>query len=135
MRKWEEDGIITDLQVAFSRHPDKPKEYVQHVVARRRSEVWALLSDPACHYYICGDSQMAEDVFDELRATSIAAGGFDHIGSVNFFRKMKDERRFQADTWGVVAKREVALKKLVEKKYNQAEAWLDTVADEKKEDA
>jgi len=119
MRSWAEMGVISDLQVAFSRLPGRNKEYVQDVVARHRDAVWAMLSDPNCHYYICGDSKMAEDVFGELKTTAKTAGGLDHIDSVQFFRKMKTERRYQADTWGVVPP-----KKLVEKKYNQAEAWL-----------
>ena len=135
MRSWVKTGVITDLQVAFSRLPGHPKEYVQHLVKKRSCEVWAMLSDPSCHYYICGDSQMAEDVFDELKATARNTGGFDHIGGVDFFRKMKKEHRFQTDTWGVVAKRDVALKKLVEKKHNQAGKWLKNFDEEKKEDA
>ena len=135
MRNWADTGVITDLQLAFSRLPDRPKEYVQHVVARRRDAVWEILSDPNCHYYICGDSQMAEDVFGELKATAKQAGGLDHLGSVEFFRKMKKERRFQSDTWGVVVKKAENLKKMVEKKYNQGEEWLKNFEEEKKEDA
>jgi len=135
MRAWVETGVITDLQVAFSRLLGQPKQYVQHLVKKHCTEVWAMLSDPRCHYYVCGDSNMAEDVFDELKATARNSGGLDHIGSIDFFRKMKKEHRFQADTWGVVEKRDIALKKLVEKKYNQAEAWLKNFdkEEEKKE--
>jgi len=134
MRRWAETGVITDLQVAFSRLPGRPKEYVQHIVGKRRGDIWSLLSDPLCHYYICGDSQMAEDVFDELKTTAKKAGGLDHLDTIEFFRKMKKEHRFQSDTWGVVAKRDVNLKKMVEKKYNQGEVWLKSFEGEEKKE-
>ena len=124
MRKWADMGVISDLLVAFSRLPGRPRQYVQHVVDQHRDAVWDMLSSDNIHYYICGDSMMAEDVFDELKTTAKDVGGLSHIESVEFFRKMKKERQFQAGTWGVVTKRDVNLTKVVEKKYNQAEAWL-----------
>ena len=62
---------------------------------------------------------MYEDVYDELKTTSKVVGGLSHSDSVLFFRKMKKEKRFQDDTWGIVEKREEHLKKMVEKNYNQ----------------
>ena len=129
MREWEKNGVITSLQVAFSRLPGKPKEYVQHRIAKIQSEVWSLLQNEKCHYYVCGDSNMAEDVYDELFRTARNAGKLSHKGAWSFFQKMKSEHRFQNDTWGVVEKVEEGLAKQAEKKYNQAAAWLESIGD------
>ena len=130
MRLWLDRGVITDLQVAFSRLPGQPKEYVQHRIGKLRKPIWQVLSKPDCHYYVCGDSQMAEDVLDELKATVSACGKLDHYGTAQFFAGMKKEHRYQTDTWGVVVKRDENLKKLTEKKYNQGAAWLQQVIHE-----
>lgn len=81
---------------------DQPKEHVQHRISKFRPEVWALLKDEQCHYYVCGDSNMAEDVYDELFQTTKELGNMNHRDAWAFFDKMKKEHRFQTDTWGVV---------------------------------
>jgi len=129
MRAWEKNGVISSLQVAFSRIPGQPKEYVQHRISKIRDDVWGLLKDDKCHYYVCGDSNMAEDVYDELFRTVKIAGGVGHKESWNVFHKMKQEHRFQADTWGVVMNREEGLAKQAEKKYNQGAHWLGSYLD------
>ena len=97
MQKWVDMGVISDLKTAFSRLPGQPKkQYVQDVIAQHRDAVWQMLSADTCHYYICGDSNMAEDVMDELKAAARDVGGLDHHGAVQYFHNMKKERRFQA---------------------------------------
>jgi sulfite reductase alpha subunit-like flavoprotein len=127
MRAWEKSGVISSLQVAFSRMPGKPKEYVQHRICKIQDKVWSMLKDDKCHYYVCGDSNMAEDVYEELFRTAQEAGGLDHKQSWEVFQKMKVEHRFQNDTWGVVSGRAEGLARQAEKKYNQAAAWLEQV--------
>jgi hypothetical protein len=127
MRLWEKSGVITSLQVAFSRKPGQPKEYVQHRIGKIQKEVWDLLKDDKCHYYVCGDSNMAEDVYDELFVTVKTAGEKSYKEAWELFRKMKAQHRFQADTWGVVVNRQEGLAKQAEKKYNQAADWLKNV--------
>jgi hypothetical protein len=88
---------------------------------------WMFLKDDKCHYYVCRDSNMAEDVYDELFLTANRVGNLSHKESWSVFQKMKREHRFQADTWGVVSNREEGLAKQAEKKYNQAALWLKSV--------
>jgi sulfite reductase (NADPH) flavoprotein alpha-component len=62
---WIKDGLLTRLDVAFSR--DQPeKRYVQHALWDARRELHAWVSDGAA-IYVCGDaSAMAKDVHDTL---------------------------------------------------------------------
>jgi sulfite reductase (NADPH) flavoprotein alpha-component len=62
---WIKDGLLTRLDVAFSR--DQPdKRYVQHALWDARKHLHAWLQDDAA-IYVCGDaSAMAKDVHDTL---------------------------------------------------------------------
>jgi sulfite reductase (NADPH) flavoprotein alpha-component len=62
---WIKDGLLTRLDVAFSR--DQPeKRYVQHVLWEARDELAGWVRDGAA-IYVCGDATaMAKDVHDTL---------------------------------------------------------------------
>ena len=62
---WIKDGVLTRLDVAFSR--DQPdKRYVQHALWDARNDLSAWVQDGAA-IYVCGDaSAMAKDVHDTL---------------------------------------------------------------------
>ncbi len=62
---WIKDGVLTRLDVAFSR--DQPeKRYVQHALWDAREDLKAWVADGAA-IYVCGDaSAMAKDVHDTL---------------------------------------------------------------------
>jgi sulfite reductase (NADPH) flavoprotein alpha-component len=62
---WIKDGVLTRLDVAFSR--DQPdKRYVQHALWDARKDLNAWVQDGAA-IYVCGDaSAMAKDVHDTL---------------------------------------------------------------------
>ena len=85
MQSWAATGIITDLQVAFSRVDPAKKTYVQNLIAEQRAKLWTVLNHPNCHYYICGDSQMADDVHLELLRTAHSQG--------KMFRKVSNLRQ------------------------------------------
>ena len=62
---WIKDGVLTRLDVAFSR--DQPdKRYVQHALWDARKDLYAWAQDGAA-IYVCGDAAaMAKDVHDTL---------------------------------------------------------------------
>ena len=62
---WIKEGLLTRLDVAFSR--DQPdKRYVQHALWDARKGLHAWIQDGAA-IYVCGDaSAMAKDVHDTL---------------------------------------------------------------------
>src|SRR5262249_10564485 len=53
-----------DINLAFSREPDKPKTYVQDLLRQRGSDVARLLEDENCYVYICGLKGMEAGVFE-----------------------------------------------------------------------
>ena len=102
LESWRDAGVLTHLDVAFSRMGEETL-YVQHLIGRQSEDLWEVLSQPDCHYYVCGDAKMAEDVFDVLLSIAKAEGGLSHAEAVLFFETMHRENRFVMDVWGVLA--------------------------------
>lgn len=127
LETWHEAGVLTHLDVAFSRL-DEEKIYVQDLIGQRSKDLWDVLSQPNCHYYVCGDAQMADDVFEVLMNIAKTTGGLSHAEAVNFFRQMQSENRFVMDVWGVLLNFQRSLTDLQEAKYTQGERWLERVS-------
>ncbi|MEG5237072.1 hypothetical protein [Microcoleus sp. AT9b-C3] len=51
-------------------------------------------------------------------------GGLSHPEAVGFFDKMKQEKRFTSDVWGVQFNFKQAIKQVEKDNYSQAEGWL-----------
>ncbi len=51
-----------DINLAFSRVPAQPKQYVQDLIRRRSADVAARLRDQECYVYVCGLKSMEEGV-------------------------------------------------------------------------
>lgn len=123
LKAWLEQGILTDLQVAFSRLGDQ-KIYVQTLMLQNAQSIWQQLSHPHCHYYVCGDARMAEEVFEVFMQIAKTEGGLSHIEAVDFFNQMKKEKRFSTDVWGVTLNFKQAIKQVKKDNYARAEKWL-----------
>lgn len=123
---WQNQGVLTDLQVAFSRLTDK-KVYVQGLMQENAPALWRSLSHPNCHYYVCGDAKMADDVFEVFMTIAKTEGNLSHIEAVQFFDKMKQENRFHTDVWGVQLNFKQAIQQVQKDNYSKAEKWLERV--------
>lgn len=123
---WKNRGVLTDLQVAFSRLTDK-KVYVQGLMQDNAHALWQFLSHPYCHYYVCGDAKMADDVFEVLMEIAKTEGRLTHIATVEFFDRMKKEHRFHTDVWGVQLNFKQAIAQVQKDNYSKAEKWLERV--------
>ena len=124
MQSWLETGVLTGLEVAFSRLGEQ-KVYVQNLMQQKSQDVWKLLSHPQCHYYVCGDAKMADDVFEVMMSIAKTVGRLSHIEAVEFFDKMKREKRFFSDVWGVQLHFKQAIKQVQHDNYSKAEKWLE----------
>ena len=56
-----------DINLAFSRVPGKPKEYVQDLIRTRSADVARLLADDNCFIYVCGLKGMEQGVAEAFR--------------------------------------------------------------------
>jgi benzoyl-CoA 2,3-dioxygenase component A len=56
-----------DINFAFSRVADKPKQYVQDVIRARGEKVFRMLQDDNCYVYLCGLKGMETGVIEAFR--------------------------------------------------------------------
>ena len=70
---------------------------------------------------------MADDVFEVMLSIAKTEGGLTHIEAVDFFDKMKQEKRFHSDVWGVTLNYKQAIKQVQKDNYSKAEKWLNRV--------
>ena len=97
-QEWLKDGLLTRMDVAFSR--DGPeKTYVQHRMIERASELFGWLEDGA-HFYVCGDAeQMAPDVHEALITVAAAAGGLSRDAADAYVRELQRSGRYHRDVY------------------------------------
>lgn len=98
LESWQNDGFLTRLDVAFSRDQEE-KIYVQHRMLEQAAELWAWLESGA-YFYVCGDAKrMAKDVDDTLHRVAELAGGLGPDEAIQYFKKMKTEKRYLRDVY------------------------------------
>ena len=95
---WLKDGVLTRLDVAFSR--DQPEKiYVQERIWKRRAELFAWLEDGA-HLYVCGDEKaMAKDVHATLTAIIADQSRRSPDAAEAYLTDLKKQRRYQRDVY------------------------------------
>lgn len=98
LENWAKTGIITKLDVAFSRD-QKAKVYVQDKIRQSSDEIWRQLTDGA-NLYICGDAKhMAKDVESALLDIAMQKGGLTRTAAAEYFEKLEKDERFLRDVW------------------------------------
>ena len=126
LENWRDTGVLTHLDVAFSRVGEQTV-YVQHLISQHSQDLWEVLAQSDCHFYVCGDAKMADDVFDVLMTIAKTVGGLSHAQAVDFFRVMRSQNRFVMDVWGVLLNYRQSLAELQDANYSQGERWLERV--------
>jgi sulfite reductase (NADPH) flavoprotein alpha-component len=97
-QEWMKEGVLSRLDVAFSR--DQPEKiYVQQRLWERRAELFAWLEEGA-HLYVCGDEKaMAKDVHAMLAAIVVDRSGRSPAAAETYLAELKKERRYQRDVY------------------------------------
>ena len=97
-QKYLKNGILTHLDVAFSRDTDK-KVYVQHKMLENAAEIFKWLQEGA-HFYVCGDMEnMASDVHHALVKIVEEEGKMAHDAAHDFVRELQRTHRYQEDVY------------------------------------
>ncbi|MCT7956365.1 nitric oxide synthase oxygenase [Laspinema palackyanum] len=128
LQTWQNQGVLTELNVAFSRLGEQ-KQYVQNLMEQQPEKIWKILSHPQCHYYVCGDAKMADDVFAVMMNIAKKQGQLTHAEMVEFFDRMKQEKRFFTDVWGVQLHFKQAIEEVQKNNYSKAALWLNRIKD------
>ncbi|WP_205461701.1 assimilatory sulfite reductase (NADPH) flavoprotein subunit [Mangrovibacterium lignilyticum] len=97
-QKFLKKGVLGKIDLAFSRDQDE-KIYVQHRLAEKQAEVFDWLENGAS-FYLCGDMKyMAKDVQKTLLEIIQTQGGMSEEQARDYFKKLKKEKRYQADVY------------------------------------
>jgi sulfite reductase (NADPH) flavoprotein alpha-component len=100
--EWQEavkKGVLTRLDLAFSRDRSIPREYVQDRLRRVGKDLYAWLENGA-YLYVCGDAeQMAPDVNAALVDVVAAHGDRKREEAEAYVRRLADERRYLRDVY------------------------------------
>lgn len=97
-QNWLKAGVLTKMDVAFSRDTDQ-KIYVQHRMLEKSKELYQWIKDGA-HVYICGDEKkMASDVHQTLTTIIKEEGGLTLEEAKDYLSNMRKEKRYQRDVY------------------------------------
>jgi sulfite reductase (NADPH) flavoprotein alpha-component len=97
-QKWLKDGVLTKMDVAFSRDTDE-KVYVQHRMLEHSKELFEWLEEGAA-VYICGDEKnMAHDVHNTLIGIIEKEGGMSREKAEEYLADMQQQKRYQRDVY------------------------------------
>ncbi|WP_374721760.1 assimilatory sulfite reductase (NADPH) flavoprotein subunit [Peribacillus tepidiphilus] len=97
-QKWLKNGVLTKMDVAFSRDTDK-KVYVQHRMLEHSKELFEWLEEGAV-VYICGDEKnMAHDVHNTLIDIIAKEGSMSREQAEAYLVDMQQKKRYQRDVY------------------------------------
>ena len=97
-QKWLKDGVLTKMDVAFSRDADE-KVYVQHRMLEHSKELFEWLEQGAS-LYICGDEKnMAHDVQNTLIDIIEKEGNMVREKAEAYVADMQQQKRYQRDVY------------------------------------
>jgi sulfite reductase (NADPH) flavoprotein alpha-component len=97
-QRWLKDGVLTRMDIAFSRDTDK-KVYVQHRMLEKSKELFQWLQDGA-YLYVCGDEKhMAHDVHSTLISILEQQGGMSSEEAGAYLAQLQQQNRYQRDVY------------------------------------
>ncbi|KAI8803638.1 cytochrome P450 [Cladochytrium replicatum] len=100
IEKWESSGTLTKRHVAYSRHPEHQKTYVQHLLLRDGAMLWKLVQQGGV-LFVCGNaSKLARDVRAAVEEIAVQVGGLSQEAAARYIQDLQNGGRYNEDVWG-----------------------------------
>ncbi|MGY4689971.1 assimilatory sulfite reductase (NADPH) flavoprotein subunit [Salibacterium sp. K-3] len=97
-QRWLKEGILSRMDVAFSRDGDE-KVYVQHRMLEKSRDFYDWLMEGAV-VYVCGDEEyMASDVHQAIKTILQQEGGMSEQDADAYLEDMQQQKRYQRDVY------------------------------------
>ncbi|KHE73002.1 assimilatory sulfite reductase (NADPH) flavoprotein subunit [Halobacillus sp. BBL2006] len=97
-QQWLEEGILTKMDVAFSRDTDE-KVYVQHRLQENSKELFKWITEGA-YIYVCGDEKhMAKDVQSTILQVLEQEGAMSKEEAEDYLNQLRKQKRYQRDVY------------------------------------
>ena len=98
LKKMIEEGILTKLDLAFSRDQEE-KIYVQHKMYENKQDLFKWI-DAGAFIYVCGDmTHMAKDVENMLINIIAEEKKCTEDDAINYLKNLKREKRYLRDVY------------------------------------
>mmetsp|Transcript_14472 Transcript_14472/g.35063 ORF Transcript_14472/g.35063 Transcript_14472/m.35063 type:complete len:695 (+) Transcript_14472:107-2191(+) len=99
LERYQQDGTLSELHLAFSRQDPSTKVYVQHLLQERGEETWKLLDSDGAYIYVCGGVKMGHDVTETLKNIVITHGGLSPEQAASYMSNLANHGRFVQELW------------------------------------
>ncbi len=99
LEKYLSDGVLTKLNVAFSRR-SAGKKYIQDDILEKEAEIIDWIEKRNANIYLCGNKRtMAKDVRNTLRQVFINQKKISRDDADAILQQLKADKRFQEDVY------------------------------------
>ncbi|KAG7354997.1 NADPH-cytochrome P450 oxidoreductase [Nitzschia inconspicua] len=97
--RYKDEGILTELHLAFSRQDPSKKVYVQHLLKEQAEATWKLLHDGGAYIYVCGGVKMGHDVTETLKEIVSTQGQMSFEKATSYLSQLSNQGRYVQELW------------------------------------
>lgn len=101
LKQYQEEGLITNMFVGFSRSEQFPRQYVQERILEQADLVWDAIENKGAYIYVCGSgSRVGTGTHNALVDIIVKKTGKDKGYAEEYLENLESNDRYEQDVWG-----------------------------------